>query len=88
MKREARPQNDTDLEALRALPARDADPAVVADVRSTALAAFDAAHGGAGSRFSFLALRAWSRFGVPLGLAAVVCLYLRWAFEAMSGLYH
>jgi hypothetical protein len=83
-----RKTNDTDLGALRALPARDADAATVANVRASALAAFDAAHGGARSRLSFLALRAWSRFGVPAGLAAVVCIYLRWAFEAMAGLYH
>jgi hypothetical protein len=76
-----------DLEALRALPVRDADPKVVADVRSAALAAFDAAHGKAPARMSLVALRLWSRFGVPAMLASVVWVYLRWAFEATLSLY-
>ena len=76
-----------DLEALRALPPRDADPRVAAEVRAAALAAFDAAHGRTPARVTFLALRLWSRFGVPAMLAGVVCVYLRWAFIATLALY-
>jgi hypothetical protein len=79
---------DTDLEALRALPVRDADRAVAADLRAAALAAFDAAHGRPAARFSYMALRVWSRFGVPAGLAVVVFVYLRWAFAASLALYN
>jgi hypothetical protein len=80
--------SDDDLEALRSLPVRDADRAVADDVRATALVAFDAAHGRPAARYSYLAMRLWSRFGVPAGLAVVVFVYLRWAFAASLTLYH
>ena len=79
---------DQDLEDLRALPVRDADRAVSARVRASALAAFDHAHGGACARFGFFALRMWSRFGVPSMLAGLVCVYLRWALVMTFSLYH
>ncbi len=79
--------SDDDLQALRALPVRDADRAVAANVQSAALAAFDAAHGTSGARVTFLALRVWSRFGVPAVLVAVIGFYLRWAFVATAALY-
>jgi hypothetical protein len=80
--------DDEILEALRSLPVRDAPPGVAADVRASALAAFDAAHGGTRAKVVFGALRLWSRFGVPVLLAGVVCVYLRWAFAATLSLYN
>jgi hypothetical protein len=97
MKNEARSNavtdspNDGDLAALRALSVlapQDVDAAEAARIHGRALAAFDAAHdpslgGAVGSRFAHL----WSRFGVPVVLAGVACVYLTWAVQATAAIY-
>lgn len=75
--------DDDVLGALRALPALPMDAAPARRASSEARAAFEVAHGrGDGS-----ALRlGFGRFVVPLGLAAVVVVYLSWAVSAASAL--
>lgn len=72
---------------LRALPARDAPLATAARVRSSALRAFDAAHGTPAARAKLTIRRAWSNVGVPALLFAFVCLYLSWTLEVVAALY-
>jgi hypothetical protein len=72
-----------DLEALRALPVRDVDPAVAGRIHRSALAEL-VREGGVASR---LLLRGWSRFLVPAVLAATVGVYLTCAVQAASALY-
>jgi len=75
-----------DLDALRALPPRDADPEHAALVRARALAAFDVAHGG--DMWLARATALWSRVLLPTVLAGAVGVYLTWAVRAASALYH
>jgi hypothetical protein len=74
-------QNDP----LRALPPIDADRAVVARTRATALAAFESAHGG--SPFLARAEAIWSRFVFPVVLASFVGIYLTMVIRGASALY-
>ena len=80
------PEDDAgDLARLRALPSHDVAPALAARVHARGATAFDAAHGEGAFADGFA--RAWSRFGVPLVLAGVACVYIGWAVQATSALY-
>jgi len=70
-------------DSLAGLPAL-ADPSaeVPRAERAAAMAAFEAAHGRGGPTFGL----SLSRVAVPLGLAAVVVVYLSWAVSAASAL--
>lgn len=73
-----------DLAELAALPPRDVRTDEAARLRHRAHVAFDAAHQGDATS-PLVAL--WSRFGVPLVLASVVCVYLGWAVQATAAMY-
>ena len=82
-----RHDDDSDLEALRALPARDAERASAGAVRRRALHAFDAAHAHADRPWIGAARRVWSRVLVPAVLVATCAVYLTLALRAASSLY-
>jgi hypothetical protein len=77
--------SDDQLDPLRALPGLDADRAVVARTRATALAAFEAAHGD--SAWVARASAVWSRYLFPVVLASCVGLYLVMVIRGASALY-
>jgi hypothetical protein len=78
--------SDDQLDPLRALPEIDADRALVARTRATALATFESAHGG--SAWLTRAVAIWSRFLFPVVLASCVGLYLTMVIRGASALYH
>lgn len=76
--------NDDELDlALRKLPDFDPEPRETRRMESAARSAFEVAHGR--ERSSVLP-RTVAGFAVPLGLAAVVVVYLSWAVSAASSL--
>jgi hypothetical protein len=68
--------------ALRKLPDFDPEPRETRRMESAARAAFEVAHG----REKKSLPRTFAGFAVPLGLAAVVVVYLSWAVSAASSL--
>ena len=77
-----------DLDALRALRPHDVDAVDAARLGARGASVFEAAHGlGGRSAIGVRFVDVWSRFGVPVMLAGVVCVYLGWAVQATSALY-
>lgn len=87
MNERTEPQDASDLDLLRALPRRDAEPAHADLVRRQALRAFDVAHAYADRPWIAAATRAWSRVLVPAVLVATCAVYLTLALRAASSLY-
>lgn len=79
--------NEQDVsKALASLPEVDMTGPETARARSAAVAAFERAHGRGDEAPSIP--KAMVRFSVPLGLAAVVVIYLQWAVSAATALAH
>lgn len=75
--------DDPELDlALRKLPDFDPEPRETRRMESAARSAFEVAHGRETKSFP----RTLTGFAVPLGLAAVVVVYLSWAVSAASSL--
>ena len=75
---------DDELEvALHDLPKIDMTAAEASRARAAGAAAFEAAHGRSSESVMGHGLL---RFAVPLGLAAVVVIYLQWAVSAATAL--
>jgi hypothetical protein len=77
----------SDLDALRAFPARDAEGARADVVRRQALRAFEVAHAHAGHPWIARGARVWSRVLVPAVLVATCAVYLTLALRSASALY-
>ena len=77
--------NEKDVSnALASLPEVDMTGPETARARSAAVAAFEQAHGRGDEALSVP--KAVMRFTVPLGLAAMVVIYLQWAVSAATAL--
>ncbi len=77
----------TDLDRLKALPAKDVGEPEAGRLARRAAAAFEREHALVGRPWAVLGIRIWSRVVVPAALATTVGVYLLYAIQAAAALY-
>jgi len=85
--RASKENDDPILDALRALPAAEVDPAAGDRVRRVALAAYVDEHTSRRPAWRSSVVQLWSRVGVPATLVVAAVIYLHWALAFTSTLF-